>query len=152
MIEDLVFWDQQTKKAFEEMCNDPNYINTREPVLKDLLYYAPSDEIFNKFRSFYTEVWNSTFPVTDEVVDELNFISNIENIRDNFMFIFAKFSIRKLRRLSMHIPRDCIKEVMVRLTAIDSPSDHRKILSSVYDIAPKERKIFFDLKPITPSV
>jgi len=58
---------------------------------QELYYTPPSDEVFNEMKQLAIDLWNTydnTYWYADEKVDK---IKDIENIWDNFMYIFAMF-------------------------------------------------------------
>ena len=84
-----------------------------------LYYSAPSEESFLDMKSTCIGFWeemDNTYGYVDEKVSR---IKNIENIQDNFMFIFAMFDhINQFHVLNRLKPQTKI-EVILRLESVN---------------------------------
>jgi len=67
---------------------------------QELYYTAPSQEVFDEVKNEVINIWNDYDDTFGYATDKINRIKNIQNIRDNFMYIMSMFdhvNIVKLR-------------------------------------------------------
>lgn len=82
---------------------------------QELYYIAPSDKIFEEMKNLAIEIWK-TYDNTYWYVDEkLEKIQNIENISDNFMYIYSMFDINNQNILKKNASWELLKEIINRL-------------------------------------
>lgn len=56
-----------------------------------LYYTAPSQELFDEVKKTAIEIWNTYDDTYNYATEKINSIKDIENIRDNFMYMVAMF-------------------------------------------------------------
>lgn len=67
--------------------------------MEKLYYTAPSDEMFQEIKDASIKVWqtmDNTYGYVDEKVDS---IKNLQNVRDNYMYMVAMFDINNQMKL-----------------------------------------------------
>lgn len=79
-----------------------------------LYYEAPSDEAFGEMKAMAVEVWNGyTDPYRAEKLQQ---ISHVQNIKDNFMYLFAMFDMSnqtKVVRMLSEETKQALRERMI---------------------------------------
>lgn len=91
--------------------------------MSKLYYTAPSDQAFKEMKQAATRVWlgyDDEFGYATEKVDR---IKDIENIRDNFMYMLAMFDQDNQRKVIADISdvtKIAVKERMVSGGALES--------------------------------
>lgn len=86
-----------------------------------LYYTAPTDEAFEELKRESIKLWN-TYDNTYGYVDEkVGRIEGMENIRDNFMFMFAMFDHINMAKIVRELSTETKHELRIRI--IDGGSD-----------------------------
>lgn len=66
---------------------------------QELFYTAPHDNIFEEMKNIACSIWNTYDDTYWYASEKINKIKSLENISDNFMYIFAMFDIENQQRL-----------------------------------------------------
>jgi hypothetical protein len=81
----------------------------------DLYYTAPTQEIFNDIKENAIKIWKTYDDQFGYASEKINSIKDIENVKDNYMYMVAMFdSSNQVSLLSMVKPATAtlIKEAM----------------------------------------
>lgn len=82
-----------------------------------MLYYeAPSDEIFNEVREACAVVWKEVSDYPSYLEEKLTKI-DIDNVRDNFMYLVALFDVDNQRRLFSLLSEEAKTAIIDRMRA-----------------------------------
>lgn len=84
---------------------------------QDLYYTAPHDELFNDLKSASIALWktyDNTYGYADE---KINQIKDLENIKDNFMYMFAMFDVHNQWRILNAVLEETAEALLLRLPA-----------------------------------
>jgi len=73
---------KQQKQSWEKMKQD-----------LDLYYKAPTNKVFNEVKREAIKIWQGYDDTHGYATGKINRIRDLENIRDNMMFIFGMFDI-----------------------------------------------------------
>lgn len=79
-----------------------------------LYYTPPSDEAFEELKNVAISVWQQ-YENEDYRNEKVGKIKDIQNISDNFMFIFAMFSIDNQRLIGMLLKEETRQAIRERL-------------------------------------
>jgi len=96
--------------------------------MSKLYYTAPTDEQFAELKSAATDIWRSydnTYGYADEKVDG---IKDLENIRDNFMYMVAMFDMNNQQKLASMLSEETRKAVADRIRDGGSPDIYNVFL------------------------
>ena len=78
-----------------------------------LYYTPPSDEVFTDMKSAATEIWNGyEDPYKSEKLDR---IKDIQNVGDNFMYLFAMFDMNNQRKVVSSLSEKTRDELSARM-------------------------------------
>ena len=80
-----------------------------------LYYTPPSDLYFRELKARAMEIWKSYDDEFGYATEKVNQIKNIQNIKDNFMYMVAMFDIQNQAKLSARLSDGCKKEVRDRM-------------------------------------
>lgn len=78
-------------------------------------YTAPSQEIFDELKRASINLWNTYDDTYGYSVEKIKRIRDIENIKDNFMFMFAMFDVYNQRKILDKVSPECAAEIAMRL-------------------------------------
>lgn len=81
----------------------------------EIYYLAPSDEIFEELKTLAMDLWmtyDNTYWYADEKISR---IINLENIRDNFMYMFAMFDVVNQKKIVSKASPELQTALRVRL-------------------------------------
>ena len=84
-----------------------------------LYYTPPRQELFEEVKSCSMKLWKEVDIDNDKfgyATGKINQIKDIQNVKDNFMFIIAMFDINNQRLLAYRLTqetRDAIREKMI---------------------------------------
>ncbi len=85
-----------------------------------MLYYeAPSQEIFDDMKRAAIELWSSYDDTHGYATEKIAAVRRVQNVKDNFMYIFAMFDFNNQRKLT--ISQDTRRAVNDRLISGGSP-------------------------------
>jgi hypothetical protein len=82
---------------------------------QELYYTSPSDEIFEEMRAACIKVWQEYDNTHGYVDKKVNSIKDIENIGDNFMYMFAMFDHINQQKVMMILSPGAQAAIRVRL-------------------------------------
>jgi hypothetical protein len=86
--------------------------------MKEKYYTAPSDEIFEEVKRASMKLWEERYPEETShfyAKEKIDRIEEMENIEDNFMFIFSMFDIHNQRLLMDKLSFEARKEIAERI-------------------------------------
>jgi len=81
----------------------------------ELYYTAPSQEVFDEVKNAAIELRNTYDNEYGYVDEKVWRIKDIENIRDNMMYIVAMFDVHNQRKLLLTLSDDAIAAIASRL-------------------------------------
>ena len=87
-----------------------------------LYYTAPSDEAFEDMKSCALETWREVAEHPSYLEEKVSYVSEIRNIGDNFMTIFAMFDDGNQRICGAKLKQETKDELNKRL--IDGGSEY----------------------------
>jgi len=82
---------------------------------QELYYIAPEQHLFDEMKKLSIAVWNTYDNQFWYVDEKVNLIKDIQNIRDNFMYMFAMFDCRNQRKIIQMASPELIKAIKERL-------------------------------------
>lgn len=85
-----------------------------------LYYIAPDDAIFEEMKKCAIKVWGKYSDEFGYRSSKVKRIENLENIRDNFMYIFAMFDIRNQLEILKIASEELQEEIHARLSLHES--------------------------------
>ncbi len=86
---------------------------------KQKLYYtAPSDESFEDMKRCAIELWNEYDNSFSYVDEKVNAIKDLENVGDNFMFIYGMFDSTNQIKIANRLKNKTLKELGERLEEV----------------------------------
>lgn len=81
-----------------------------------LYYQAPDDKIFNEVKQEAIKIWQS-FDNTHGYVDEkVGRIKDLENIKDNLMYIVAMFDPSNQAKLFKQLSKEALSAIKERIS------------------------------------
>ena len=84
-----------------------------------LYYIAPSQKVFEDMRVNAIELWETYDDEFNYATDKINRIKDIENIKDNFMYIFAMFDSANQSKLLLTLDAETKKAIQERLISVN---------------------------------
>lgn len=81
----------------------------------ELYYTAPSDEQFNELKEKAIEIWSTIGDEPRYSREKIGRIKDIQNIKDNFMYMVAMFDIHNQRLLASKLKPETRKSVRERM-------------------------------------
>lgn len=88
----------------------------------NLYYTPPSDAAFEDMRKAAAEVWKKYKDEPGDYYEEkMSVVRRVQNISDNFMYLFAMFDFKNQRECVALLEPSTIEEVRVRLIAGGNP-------------------------------
>jgi len=82
---------------------------------QELYYIPPSIEAFNEMKETCIDIWNTYDDEYGYRTEKVNAIKDIENVGDNFMFMFAMFDIHNQIKVVRSVSSETRKEILSRL-------------------------------------
>lgn len=86
-----------------------------------LYYTPPNDKAFNELKEKAIKIWQEYDNTYGYVDEKVNKIKDLENIRDNFMFMVAMFDISNQIKLASLISDETRRAVNARMEAGGQP-------------------------------
>ena len=83
--------------------------------MEKLYYTPPKNKYFEELKSKAMELWNTYDDEFGYASGKINRIKDIENIKDNFMYIVAGFDYSNQRKLFEKLSEETRKEVRKRM-------------------------------------
>ena len=81
------------------------------------LYYTPPEDIyFEEMKKTAIEIWDSYDDTFWYATEKKNRIKDVQNIWDNFLYIFAMFDIHNQNKCLQKLSEECKKQVYDRLS------------------------------------
>lgn len=80
-----------------------------------LYYIAPSDATFEEMKKACIEQWSTHDNTHGYVEEKVNRIKDIKNVQDNFVYMFAMFSIDGQQGLVRRLSDDTKNDLRARL-------------------------------------
>jgi len=81
----------------------------------ELYYTAPKDEIFENLRESAIKIWETYDNEYGYVDEKVNQVKNLQNITDNFMYIFAMFDSQNQQKVMALIKEETQEAIKKRL-------------------------------------
>lgn len=97
----------------------------------NLYYEAPTDEVFAEVKAEAIKIWktyDNTYGYVDEKVDK---IKDLQNIRDNFMYMVAMFDMPNQIKLAMALSDEAKDAVSDRMEAGGQPAIYNPFMASI---------------------
>lgn len=82
---------------------------------QELYYTPPSDEVFGKMKAAAIQIWQGYDDTYGYATDKINAIKDIQNIQDNFMYMFAMFDDENQAKLRGIVDQDVLTAIDERL-------------------------------------
>jgi hypothetical protein len=89
--------------------------------MENLYYLAPSDEIFNEVKEAAIKIWLTYDDKFGYATEKISRIENINNIKDNFMYIVAMFDFQNQIKLSSSLSLEAKLAIKERMLAGGTP-------------------------------
>lgn len=93
--------------------------------MNKLYYTPPTDEVFNELVSAATLIWSKYDDTYGYATSKINRIKDLENIEDNFMYIFAMFDQENQRKIFQTVSPECIEALKERM--LDGGMDREEL-------------------------
>lgn len=85
--------------------------------MENLYYTAPRNKEFNDLKEKAIEVWKEIATNPNYAEEKIGRIKDLENIKDNFMYIFSIFDPFNQRKVMNKISEKTATEIIRRLVA-----------------------------------
>ncbi len=82
---------------------------------QELYYTAPSDDIYNDMKDNAIDLWTTYDDKFKYATEKINRIKDLENITDNFMYIYAMFDPINQQKLRVMLQPETIAAIDERL-------------------------------------
>ena len=82
---------------------------------QELYYTPPEQEMFDEMKKLAIDIRNTYDNTYWYASDKIDRIKDLENIRDNFMYIFAMFDIHNQKKLVSNASWDLLARLFERL-------------------------------------
>lgn len=92
-----------------------NVSNMNDTLEQNNYYIAPPDSAFKDMKKCAIKVWETYDDEFGYATGKINQIKNIENVSDNFMYMFAMFDIHNQRKCWDMLRKSTRKELVLRL-------------------------------------
>lgn len=99
--------------------------------MNKLYYTAPSDEIFEEVKEKAIKIWTMIGDHPNYIEEKVERIKSLENIRDNFMTIFAMFDEGNQKLLSGLLSEEARIEIKDRLISGGVSEDDAKYITNL---------------------
>ena len=83
--------------------------------MQELYYIPPEDKIFNEVKEEAIKIWGSYDDTYGYASEKIGRIKDIENIKDNFMYIVAMFDSNNQNKLMQNISFEAQQAIKERL-------------------------------------
>jgi len=87
----------------------------------DLYYTAPEESQFKELKQKAIELWSTKGVTPDYAREKIDTIKDMKNIRDNFMWMVAMFSVDNLEILASMLSEETKKAIKDRIISGGSP-------------------------------
>ena len=91
-----------------------------------LYYIAPEESLFNELKDIAIDLWSGYDDTYGYATEKIGRIKDIQNVRDNFMYIVAMFDIENQRKLSNSLSNEACKAIRDRM--VDGGSEEQYIV------------------------
>jgi len=85
-----------------------------------MYYTAPSEEIFEEVKKACIEIWGEYEDTYGYASEKINRIKDINNIKDNVMFMIAMFDHINIGKLADKLSNESKKAIRERLLSVDN--------------------------------
>jgi len=96
--------------------------------MKNLYYEAPTDEQFEEVKAKCIEIWNTYDDTYGYATEKIDRIKNMENIKDNVMFMIAMFDMNNMTKLSILLSSETRKAISDRFVVGGNPYEYNPFL------------------------
>lgn len=90
----------------------------------NLYYTPPNDDIFEEVKKCSIKIWQRYDNQFGYVDEKVNKIKNLENIKDNFMYMVAIFDMNNQSLLANILSDEAKKEIRDRMVAGGQPEKY----------------------------
>jgi 4-hydroxy-3-methylbut-2-enyl diphosphate reductase IspH len=88
----------------------------------NLYYKAPTDEVFAEVKAKAIEIWKTYDDTYGYATEKVDRIKDLQNIRDNFMFMVAMFDSENQTRLANLLSEEARQAISDRMVAGGQPA------------------------------
>lgn len=92
--------------------------------MENIYYTPPEEDIFQELKQGAINIWKTYSDQYGYSTDKINSIKDMNNVKDNFMFMVAMFDGENQRLLSSILSEKCKEQIRIRMESGGMPKEY----------------------------